>query len=118
MDGFDETIMPMDYKKKGHIIDDDVFAYLVAPLKSGVRLTCLMDCCHSGSAMDLPFIWNGSKRKWDREWKPKFAAGDVQLFSGCADEESSADFYIPQQEKGSLVNAQSRPIRVNLQVEP
>lgn len=48
-DGYDETIMPVDYKKNGQIIDNIIFRELVAPLKSNVRLTCLIDCCHSGT---------------------------------------------------------------------
>jgi metacaspase-1 len=54
-DGQDETIVPVDYQKAGMIVDDEIFDLLVAPLPKGVRLTAVMDCCHSGSVFDLPY---------------------------------------------------------------
>uniref|UniRef100_A0A7S1Y5I7 Peptidase C14 caspase domain-containing protein n=1 Tax=Grammatophora oceanica TaxID=210454 RepID=A0A7S1Y5I7_9STRA len=54
-DGYDESLVPLDYKTAGVIRDDDIYATLVKPLKEGVTLTCLMDCCHSGTVLDLPY---------------------------------------------------------------
>eukprot|EP00667_Euglena_gracilis_P018623 EG_transcript_19790 len=54
-DGYDETILPVDFKSAGQIVDDEIFDLLVRPLPSGVRMTAVMDCCHSGTGMDLPF---------------------------------------------------------------
>ena len=48
-DGKDEALCPIDYQQAGVIRDDDVFDTLVAPMKKGVTVTCVMDCCHSGS---------------------------------------------------------------------
>ncbi|KAI8825273.1 caspase domain-containing protein [Fimicolochytrium jonesii] len=56
-DGTDETICPVDYDKAGMITDDTMNQILVRPLPPGVRLTCLFDCCHSGSSLDLPFTY-------------------------------------------------------------
>jgi len=56
-DGCDETLIPCDYEKNGVIVDDDLHEMLVAILPEGVRLTCIMDCCHSGSVLDLPFTY-------------------------------------------------------------
>lgn len=33
---------------------------MVRPLPPGCRLTAVMDCCHSGSALDLPYIYSTS----------------------------------------------------------
>lgn len=33
---------------------------LVQPLPPGVRLTVLFDSCHSGTALDLPFVYNSN----------------------------------------------------------
>ncbi|KEZ41455.1 hypothetical protein SAPIO_CDS7593 [Scedosporium apiospermum] len=57
-DGYDEVIYPVDYKSAGHIVDDQIHDILVKPLKPGVRLTAIFDSCHSGSAMDLPYIYS------------------------------------------------------------
>lgn len=53
----DETLVPVDYQSQGMIVDDDIFDMLVAPLPKGVRLTAVMDCCHSGSVFDLPYSY-------------------------------------------------------------
>ena len=57
-DGTDETIYPVDHKQAGHIVDDEIHHYVVKPLAPGVRLTAIFDSCHSGSVMDLPYIYS------------------------------------------------------------
>jgi len=54
-DGHDETLIPLDYATNGIIRDDDLFTTIIKPLKEGVCLTALMDCCHSGTVLDLPY---------------------------------------------------------------
>lgn len=56
VDGFDEVILPCDYKMAGYIVDDDLHNILVKSLPYGTRLTAIMDCCHSGTGMDLPYV--------------------------------------------------------------
>ncbi|KAI9098354.1 peptidase C14, caspase domain-containing protein [Phlyctochytrium arcticum] len=56
-DGFNETIVPLDYQSAGQITDDELHDVLVKPLPKGSRLTAIFDCCHSGSIMDLPFTY-------------------------------------------------------------
>ena len=48
-------MVPLDYDTAGQIRDDDLYKVLVAGLKEGVFATFIMDCCHSGSVLDLPF---------------------------------------------------------------
>jgi len=57
VDGYDETILPVDYKSSGQIIDDEMNAIMVRPLPEGVRLTAIFDSCHSGTALDLPYVY-------------------------------------------------------------
>lgn len=57
-DGYDEVIYPVDFKRAGHIVDDYMHQVMVASLLPGVRLTAIFDSCHSGSALDLPFIYS------------------------------------------------------------
>jgi len=54
-DGYDETLIPVDVEQVGQIRDDDILKVLVRPMPGGVTMTCLMDCCHSGTVMDLPY---------------------------------------------------------------
>lgn len=57
-DGYDDVIYPVDYRVAGHIVDDDMHAIMVRPLRPGVRLTAIFDSCHSGTALDLPYIYS------------------------------------------------------------
>ena len=57
-DGYDEVIYPVDFRNVGHIVDDEMHDILVRPLQPGVRLTAIFDSCHSGSALDLPYIYS------------------------------------------------------------
>lgn len=59
-DGYDEVIYPVDFRTEGHIVDDEMHAIMVKSLKPGVRLTAIFDSCHSGSALDLPYIYSTS----------------------------------------------------------
>ncbi|ROT42736.1 hypothetical protein SODALDRAFT_268486 [Sodiomyces alkalinus F11] len=57
-DGYDEVIYPVDFRQNGHITDDEMHRIMVKPLVPGVRLTAIFDSCHSGTALDLPYIYN------------------------------------------------------------
>ncbi|CAL1716173.1 unnamed protein product [Somion occarium] len=57
-DGYDEVIYPVDFKTAGHIVDDMMHDIMVRPLPPGCRLTAIFDSCHSGSALDLPYIYS------------------------------------------------------------
>ena len=63
-DGFDEALVPVDYQTAGLIRDDDLFKIIIQPLPAEVTLTSLMDCCHSGSILDLPYMYkaDGSQK--------------------------------------------------------
>ncbi|MCJ1386347.1 Ca(2+)-dependent cysteine protease [Xylographa soralifera] len=57
-DGYDEVIYPVDFRVNGHIVDDEMHLIMVKSLPAGVRLTAIFDSCHSGSALDLPYIYS------------------------------------------------------------
>jgi hypothetical protein len=40
---------------------------LVKPMKAGVTATVLMDCCHSGTVLDLPYKFGSDDRHMTRE---------------------------------------------------
>ncbi|KAI9223627.1 peptidase C14, caspase domain-containing protein [Blastocladiella britannica] len=92
-DGMDETIIPLDFealqstpmapKGMGHITDDEMHALLVAPLPAGVRLFCIFDSCHSGTALDLPVTYNADGTIAKKFTKQELLeAGAAVLLSG------------------------------------
>lgn len=56
--GFDDVIYPLDFQQNGHIVDDIMHDIMVKPLPAGCRLTALFDSCHSGTALDLPYVYS------------------------------------------------------------
>lgn len=105
-DGLDEVIIPTDYNEAGYITDNELYDMLCMKLPAGVRLTVVLDCCHSGSALDLPYHWIGNNQ-WEMEDQPAKSRGDVQMFSGCDDDQCSADAYNKRAQaySGALSNA-------------
>ncbi|KAJ1971796.1 Ca(2+)-dependent cysteine protease, partial [Dimargaris verticillata] len=138
IDGYDETILPVDYKYAGQIVDDEMNAIMVRRLPQGARLTAIFDSCHSGTALDLPFVYDhrgrlvqnqvselatkslmsagGAYLSGDiltagksvfsglktmvsgtkiqkRQKDLKSTVGDVIMFSGCKDSQTSADTF-------------------------
>jgi len=88
-DGMNETFLPADFQSAGQITDDEMCSIMVNPLPAGAKLTAVMDCCHSGTGLDLPFTW--TDRGWREEVNPFYSLGDVQMFSGCEDDDTSSD---------------------------
>ncbi|KAK4476901.1 hypothetical protein RD792_016065 [Penstemon davidsonii] len=56
VDGYDEMLWPVDHQSEGAIIDDEINATIVRPLPHGVKLHAIIDACHSGTILDLPFV--------------------------------------------------------------
>eukprot|EP01095_Lingulamoeba_sp_RSL-Kostka_P014611 TRINITY_DN642_c0_g1_i2.p1 TRINITY_DN642_c0_g1~~TRINITY_DN642_c0_g1_i2.p1 ORF type:complete len:177 (+),score=67.21 TRINITY_DN642_c0_g1_i2:413-943(+) len=50
------------------IVDDELYDQLVDKIPEGVRLTAILDCCHSGTALDLPYVY---KLKADKTMEKK-----------------------------------------------
>ena len=62
-DGFDSSLMPVDFEKAGQIVDDDILKYFIKGLPMGVHATMLVDACHCGSVGDLPYTLAATDRK-------------------------------------------------------
>lgn len=99
-DGRDECLCPLDYTRAGMITDDDLRKMLVDPLKKGCNLTALLDCCHSGTALDLQVNYiidmsNDDKSKFTarKNNRVKPTDANVVMISGCLDNQTSADYY-------------------------
>ncbi|KAL3622017.1 Metacaspase-1 [Castilleja foliolosa] len=99
MDGFDETLCPLDYEKQGMIVDNEINSTLVKPLPTGVKLHAIIDSCHSGTVLDLPYLCRmdrSGRCAWE-DHRPRSGAwkgtsgGEAISFSGCDDDQTSAD---------------------------
>lgn len=96
---YDQCLIPLDHNQAGGILDDDLFLLLVRDLPDNVRMTCVFDCCHSASMLDLPFSFvckngfhmNCAAYTMDLVRRDNFSRGDVVMFSGCTDSGTSAD---------------------------
>ncbi|KAG8368670.1 hypothetical protein BUALT_Bualt15G0069900 [Buddleja alternifolia] len=56
VDGYDETLWPVDHQSAGTVLDDEINATTVKPLPRGAKLHAIIDACHSGTILDLPFV--------------------------------------------------------------
>ncbi|KAF2032877.1 peptidase C14 [Setomelanomma holmii] len=55
--GVDDTIVPVDFETRGQISSTLLHEHLVTRMAPGCTLFIVMDCCHSGSAVELPFVY-------------------------------------------------------------
>lgn len=56
-ESYDEALIPSDYVETGMIRDTLIFKTLLAPMRKGVTMTCILDACHTGLMVDLPYLW-------------------------------------------------------------
>jgi len=163
-DGYDEVIYPVDWKQyprnQGVIVDDRMHEIMVQSLPAGCRLTTIFDSCHSGSALDLPYIYStegkikepnlkleagkgavgiakaylakdtqgmlqgaGSlfqivsgqnSKRLEKSKRTRTSAADVISWSGCKDEQTSADAF----EAGKATGAMSYAFITTLTQQP
>jgi hypothetical protein len=52
-----DTICPVDFRDQGQINSDLLHKHLVSRLPPGSSLFVILDCCHSGSALELPLVY-------------------------------------------------------------
>ncbi|KAG1854416.1 peptidase C14, caspase domain-containing protein [Suillus subalutaceus] len=108
VDGYDEFICPVDYQQSGVINDDEIHEIMVKPLAAGSRLTALFDSCHSGTVLDLPYLYDSRQCKFTDGVTPdarirKHSQAEVFCFSGCGDSEESESVVMPGQPIGGLM---------------
>jgi len=98
-DGKDEVLCPVDYATSGMITDDYIYDNLVAKLPRSATLISVMDCCHSGTILDLPYIYKTSLAQNNK--KNAHVASIVSI-SGCRDDQTSADAFIDNAYEGAM----------------
>ncbi|KAK0462343.1 caspase domain-containing protein [Desarmillaria tabescens] len=88
IDGKDEDIECSD---SSIIIDDEIHKILES-LSSGCRLTALFDSCHSGTVLDLPYVYNCLGGRYCATKVPvSDILGDVICWSGAKDDQEGTD---------------------------
>ncbi|KAL6707013.1 hypothetical protein ACN47E_004963 [Coniothyrium glycines] len=55
--GIDDSVVPVDYESRGQISSTLLHEHLVTRMAAECTLFIVMDCCHSGSAVELPYVF-------------------------------------------------------------
>ncbi|USP76336.1 uncharacterized protein yc1106_03610 [Curvularia clavata] len=55
--GLDASIVPVDFEQRGQISSTILHQHLVTRMARDCTLFVIMDCCHSGSALELPYVY-------------------------------------------------------------
>ena len=88
-DGYDECLVTSDNYA---IIDDYLRSHLINRVRADSKLFCLMDCCHSGTMLDLQYKYLPSPSRRRMFQENKYATkSNVWAISGCRDDQESAD---------------------------
>lgn len=118
----DEVLVPLDYLDNSIITDDWLYDNLAMSLPQGVTLWAFTDCCHSGTLLDLeynvqcntkylkgeiPVNYVYNYNEWSNNYnfsneKSRESNGNIYLFSGCLDDQTSADAYINKKNQGAF----------------
>jgi len=107
VDGYDEAMVCLDRR----ILDDELKSLLVNHLKKGVTLFVLMDCCHSGTILDLKYQYDGVDKVNPKNLE---TAGKVYMISGCMDRQTSADAMINKQAQGAMTWSLLNTLKTNI----
>ncbi|KAF8377318.1 hypothetical protein HHK36_030693 [Tetracentron sinense] len=81
------------------ILDDEINATIVRPLPKGVKLHAIIDACHSGTILDLPYLCRKRREGnyiWENNNPPSGArkgtdGGLAISFSACGDNQTCTD---------------------------
>ena len=109
-DGMDECIVPCDWPKVNMIVDDELNA-LFQTLRSKTQVTCVMDCCHSGTVLDLIYKFDAQQNMFVPTERPQPLQPLIISFSGCRDEQTSADAFIDGKFQGALTALLAQVLR-------
>jgi len=99
--GYDQVLVPSDLNL---ITDDELNKIIHSHLKPNVELVVLMDCCFSGTVLDLKYnyidsLFNNVNTENNNN---KTTSGSVIMISGCSDIQTSADAYLTNKYCGAM----------------
>lgn len=111
-DGRDEMLVPLDMDC---ISDDEIKSIIQTHLNKDVTLFALIDCCHSGSILDLRYQYsnNDSDNTISNNQGNYNTIGNVIMVSGCMDKQTSADAYISSNFQGAMTWSFLKAIKEN-----
>jgi len=92
--GFDSCLYPINGGALETITDDELRSALAARVPAGSKCFVVLDCCHSGSAVDLRCQWQAPTATglmYGENAKYAKTAGNVLFLSGCMDAQVAAD---------------------------
>lgn len=120
-DGKDEVIVPLDCFTAGIISDDWLYKNFVSQIPKGAKLYCFMDCCHSGTMLDLRCNYKSqcnlkpgrklASEFFTGDWTHSFSlslepsnevSADVYVLSGCLDKQTSLDTFVKNRYQGAF----------------
>ncbi|CAN1821112.1 AMC3 [Linum perenne] len=83
-------------EEAGLIFDNYINEAIVWPLKNGVTLHAIVDSCHSGTILDLTFLYHTHGRRWEDNQPPSGARKHTQgglaiCISACEDSQLAVD---------------------------
>jgi len=116
VDRRDECLVPLDARERGYIIDDTLNSLVVRRMRPGITLHVLFDCCHSGTALDLPYALrrgvdpNTGVRTKTTTKPPRGdlrapTPGRVVLFAACADHQYAQETVVGGRPHGAMTRA-------------
>ena len=107
--GSDNCIYPICKNKIEVILDDELKSVLANKIPKGCKCFIVLDCCHSGSGLDLRFniqCPSYGKLIVSHDYKYQKTNGSVIFLSGCMDSQISEDTVNEKgQPSGALTNA-------------
>jgi len=98
-DGIDETLVPIDFTTEG-MITDDILRSLLVNISTNSTLMSILDCCHSGTGMDLKYQLQENILVSNIKYSD--TKSQVIMFSGCQDAQTSADAYEEKSYQGAM----------------
>ena len=89
LDGYDECLVTIDNES---LLDDELNE-LFSLLNKNKKLICIFDCCHSGTALDLPYKYEYKNNKLKVDNNMNKIKCNAVLLSACKDIELATDAY-------------------------
>jgi metacaspase-1 len=122
IDGLDEILCPYDMDWNGIFIRDDTLRKIFENLHPEATCDVFLDSCHSGTGLrgedtsrflpnpclPYPMLLNDSVRGLLKDDTP----GNVALWSGCRDTQTSADAFISGKPQGAFTYAFTNMLRL------